>query len=262
MKTYNIHERIQAYLDKRMNPEELKDFERDLKASPELKKEYTAALLKNLAGTAAENESLHNLLKEVYRESKPVELGQKPNPVMVTMRSNWIKMAAAAVVLLGFAYFNGIFDQPNTIKEFDYASLMVDPIGMERASVADLSINEKASNFYFRNPPATDSLEKMVLVCNGMCAAKYYLAHAYLKTKQFDKAKTLFSDLETNIDQLNSIPQLQGRENEVILNSTLAQLAAGETKTAVLPKLNKLLSNLDKSDTLRSIAVKLKEMLN
>ena len=171
-------------------------------------------------------------------------------------------MAAAAVVLLGFAYFNGIFDQPNTIKEFDYASLMVDPIGMERASVADLSINEKASNFYFRNPPATDSLEKMVLVCNGMCAAKYYLAHAYLKTKQFDKAKTLFSDLETNIDQLNSIPQLQGRENEVILNSTLAQLAAGETKTAILPKLNKLLSNLDKSDTLRSIAVKLKEILN
>lgn len=262
MITYNIHERIQAFLDKRMNPEELKDFERDLKESPELKKEYTAALLKNLAGNAAEDESLRNLLKDVYKESKPVALGQKPNPVLITMRSNWFKIASAAVVLLGFAYFNGIFDQTKTKKEFDFAGMMVDPVGMERASVSDLSINEKASNFYFRNPPATDSLEKMVLVCNGMCAAKYYLAHAYLKTKQFDKAKSLFTELETNIDQLNLIPQLQGRENEVILNSALAQLAAGDTKTAILPKLNKLLSDLEKSDTLRTLAIRLKEILN
>ncbi|MBK9271263.1 MAG: hypothetical protein IPM48_06670 [Saprospiraceae bacterium] len=262
MKKSEIQVQIEAYLDKQMNAEEARQFENRLKSSSELKKEYTAALFERLAGDSHKDEAQRNWLREVYQSGTAVELGQKPSSGTIQFRSNWIRMAAAAAVLLGVVYFTGIFDQSSGSTSVEFASMMIEPIGMERASVAEMSISEKASNFYFRNPPATDSLEKMTIGCNGLCVAKYYLAHAYLKTKQFEKAKSLFSDLESNIDQLQTIPQLQGRENELRINSALAQAATGEKKEEVLSKLNKLIAEMDSSDTLRTLAVRLIKILD
>ena len=88
---------------------------------------------------------------------------------------------------------------------------------MERASSSDMQLYEKASYFYFKPKPLTDSLEGLSNACRAFCLPKYYLAHAYLKNEQYDKANLLFEECLKNIDYLNQtqcIDQQSRIENE------------------------------------------------
>ena len=263
MQTENTKEKIESYLQGQMNPVEREAFEKDLRNDPALRKSLTASLLRSLKKNSDEDEETRALLRSVY-DTMPKLNEEEPKKTGINrfLSKLWIPYMAAASTIVAVVYFTLFYQQGGGQNNGDmYASMMATPVSMERASVGDMAFNEKASFFYFQDQPMIDSLAPMALACNGFCVPKYYLAHAYLKTGQFDKANALFGELLSDVQRINDVPQLQGREQELRFNALVAKAAATGDRTKVHSELMKLIQELKKSDSLYNLAIRFRGAL-
>lgn len=267
----DIKIRIERYLDGTFSESEKTEFEKIIKSDPFVQKEFTAALFERLGTSSSSTSNEKEWFASVYKEMKPVELNSDSNIVDRKSPISWkfVKYAAAACVILActiYIFYNNHDEfKPNSAAPFTH--MMVDPGSYEEASAdnsanTSMDSNKLASFYYFKNIPWIDSLEPMALACNGFCVPKYYLAHAYLKTKQYDKANLLFKELIAESDEMEKFPPLQGREMDLKLNSMIAKAGAKDNVKSIIPELDQFLSHLQKSDSLYFIANQLRKALD
>lgn len=246
---YNL---FNAFLQKEMNEEQLAGFKKELENNPELKKEFLVYLLNASDGMKVINPELRALVKEVYSETKSSEF-QMPSRGYVIKRfaqDNWPRVAVAAGLVFAILYSISHFLAPADYSELKFAELMSEPISMERASVNDVQNYQQASYYYFQDKPLTDSLEAMADTCRTFCVGRYYLAHAYLKSEQFEKALDQFEICLKYLDQLNKVPQLQGSDAEIHFNLILTKLAINKDPLAAKKALGTLKEALNPNNTL------------
>lgn len=248
-KKYNL---FNSFLKKDMTEEELTEFKSALTNDVELKKEFVIYLLNASDGMKVIDPELRVLVKEVYSETKSIsyQLPERSYVVKRFAQDNWHRVAIAAALV--FAILIGIsrFFSPADFSEPQFAALMIEPISMERAGVADAQSYERASFYYFQDTPLTDSLETLVDNCPSFCPGHYYLAHAYLKTGLYEKALAQFEFCLQSLDQINQIPQLQGSDAEIHFNIILTKLAINKDPDAAKKDLNTLKDALDPKDAL------------
>jgi tellurite resistance protein len=254
--------RIKSYLDGKMSSSEKAAFEKDLREDPDLRKSFVAELFRSLQGDTGEDAQTREMLRSVYAEMPPIRAEDDSRSGIIRFfGKGWMAYAVAASLILAVTYFT-IFIQKNDVTQSqEMYAYMSTPVSMERASAGDMNIHERASYFYFQEQPLIDSLVPMAAACNGFCVPRYYLAHAYLKTGQFDKAHALFGDLISDIQRINDVPQLQGRELELRFNALVAEAAATGDRTKVQAELMKLIQELKKSDSLYHLAIRFKGAL-
>lgn len=260
----NTSIKFQEYLDHRLSPEEEAAFKAELQIDKKLKSKFVAFLLKKLQVQDAVDPDTREMVSEVYRNMTPVKMSN-PSKIYRLNRfasDNWPKLAAAASFLLVMSYLISVYtsDAHNTGKNLN--EIMLEPISMERASSSDMQLYEKASYFYFKPKPLTDSLEGLSNACRAFCLPKYYLAHAYLKNEQYDKANLLFEECLKNIDYINQIPQLQGHDQEIRLNVLISRAGLKMNSREILNDLNQLISELQPNDDIFERAQSLRKLLN
>jgi hypothetical protein len=255
--------KFQEYLDHRMSPEEETAFKAELESDAKLKSKFVAFMLKRLQVPDQVDPETREMVSEVYRNMTPVKM-TNPSRIYRLNRfasDNWPKLATAASFLLVMGYLISVYTSEayNTGKNLN--EIMVEPISMERASSSEMKQYEKASYFYFKPSPLLDSLEAMSKACSDFCLPKYYLAHAYLKNKQYDKANLLFEDCLKNIDFLTQIPQLQGHEQEIRLNVLISRAGLKMNSTEILKDLDKLIDELKPNEDIYQSAESLRKVL-
>lgn len=261
METTSLNKKFQSYLDQEMSGEELEAFKIELKTNAEIKKAYVAYLFQALKGPESSDVTSKEWITSVYRSGSPVKLEQ-PGKIYLLNRfisANWRKMAVAASLLLIVVFSYTIYISNLGSKDFN--DFMSPPISMERASASPIQDYEKSSFFYSREIPQIDSLEALEKGCNGFCITKYYLAHAYLKTRQFEKAKQYFDECLLNLSFLNQIPQLQGAEFDIRLNALIVKAQLHTNISSIITELNSLVSPLEHNDPNYIKAMKFKKSL-
>lgn len=246
---YNL---FNAFLQKELTEDKLAGFKKELEHNPELKKEFVVYLLNASDGMKVIDPELRALVKEVYSESKSIGYHMPSRGYVIRRfaQDNWHRVVVAASLVFALLYSISHFFAPADFSELKFAELMSEPISMERASVNDVQTYNLASYYYFQEKPLIDSLEAMVDTCRTFCLGRYYLAHAYLKSDQFEKALDQFEICLKHLDQLNKVPQLQGSDAEIHYNLILTKLAIHKDPKAAKKDLGILKDALNPNDSL------------
>ncbi|MCC6753047.1 MAG: hypothetical protein IT266_03575 [Saprospiraceae bacterium] len=262
MHDQNFSETFSAFISGTMPPEAMEAFRRRLTQDKVFKRAFIAYLLRTGASLPAESPFDRSTAQEIYAQVNPARYEKPSGTYLVRqqVREQWPRIAVAASLLLVIAastlwYFSSQSDLGSTLAEW-----MIEPISMERASVTERQFFEKASHFYYQESPRIDSLETMAASCTGFCIPKYYLAHAYLKTAQYDKALPLFESCLGNLDYINQVPQLQGSDTDLRINTAIAKSALKKDKESILREIEQLEKQVPTDDPGREVLRKLKRL--
>lgn len=250
---------FEAYLHGRLSSSELNRFKDRLKSDTIFKKEYLQFLLSQASWSNEALDKDRELMQDVYRSMQQVGY-QTPTKTYRLKRyisDHRAVLSVAASLLLLLIFSIVIYQSTAPSGEQLYAQLFVEPVGMERASVVERQFFEKASYFYFQDQPMLDSLEAQVNLKTSFNIPVYYLAHAYFKTRQYDKALELFELCLGNLDYINQVPQLQGSDLDLRFNTMLCKAILKKDKGA----LEREISSLEKSlEPTHPLQVKLKQL--
>lgn len=264
METNTLYKRFQDYQEKKMSSAELASFKLELQTNKETKRAFIAFLLNNLKSTDTTNLNDWEMISEAYLEISAVKM-VNPSKVYVVKRfamENWSTIAVAASLLILIVYSFAIYNSSANQLSRNFAQIMFEPESNQRASASGIQNSEKSFYFYSQPTPSIDSLEALAKACTSFCIPQYYLAHAYLKTGQFEKANLLFEQCLKHLDYLDAIPELQGSASETKFNALLTQVLMKNDAAVILPKLDSLIGQLKHDDAVYLKAMKLRKILD
>lgn len=214
-------EKVERYASGQMNTAERQAFETELAENAELKQAYAVYRL----GDEVIEQGIENDLRRQLK-SWAAESGA-PRARVVSMRPVWLRWAAAASVVLvaGFLFFRynagqysdaalfaGQYEQP-TASMFRAIDGAVNPF--EKGYQAVESSRWAEATAFFEAIPDTDS---------RYAEAQYWLGHAALQSKEYDRALTAFR----NTAALRDIKFSERAEWDLVLT----YLAAGRSDAA------------------------------
>lgn len=264
MKPSNHSEEFEAYLGGLLAAAEISHFKHRLQTDPGYKKEYIQFLLSHASWS---NESLDHdreMMKEVYQSLQEVPY-EKPTTAYLVKHfiidhRKAISVAASIVLLIAVGTF--LFWNPSPSNEQKFVGLFMEPVSMERASVVEKQFFEKASFFYFQEPPMMDSLEAQAKLKAGFTIPVYYLAHAYFKKGQYEKALKHFELCLGNLDYINQVPQLQGSDLDLRFNTLLCKVLLKRDKAVIELEISSIEKSLEPTHPLHSNLKQLRKELN
>ncbi|MBP8725812.1 MAG: hypothetical protein KBF37_08750 [Saprospiraceae bacterium] len=262
MHDQNYSDTFSAFLSGTMSPETREAFRRRLQQDKVFKRAFIAYLLRTGASLPPESRFDRNTAQEIYAQVNPARY-EKPSGnylLRQQVREQWPRIAVAASILILVAvsalwYISNPSDPGSNLAEW-----MIDPISMERASATERQFFEKASHFYYQENPQVDSLEALAAVCTSFCIPKYYLAHAYLKMAKYDQALPLLESCLGNLDYINQVPQLQGSDTDLRINTLIARSALKKDRENILHEIEQLEKLLPPNDPGREVLHKLRRL--
>lgn len=261
MKQKSNIEVFNAYLNESLKAEALNEFKYRLRNEPGLKKEFVQFLLSQASWSTAQLDKDRDMLKQVYAELKPVDY-QKLNTQYLVKRflsdhQRSFAIAASLIIILSISIV--YFWNPPVSDEQIFAQFMVEPVSMERASAVEKQFFEKSSQFYYQDQPLIDSLEAQLNKNSEFGIPVYYLAHAYFKNKEYEKALEFFDRCLGQLDYINQVPQLQGSDIDLRFNALLTKVILKKDKAALLLEINSLEKSLEPTHPLSVKLEKLKK---
>ena len=176
-------ERIEAYFDKKLNELESKQFLNDLEKDPELKQLYSEY---KLAMDVVDNRAEKDLREKISQWRTEKKQGQT--------RSLWIYsgIAAGILLLLGTSLFF-LQNRPISMQQ-----LAIRYYNLPKAPESTMGGGEQHWSFgveAFSKKQYRQAIKEWVSIEGKTAEVKYYLAHCYFNTREFDKAIVLFQEL-------------------------------------------------------------------
>ena len=199
-------DRIDKFLRKQMTPEENKLFLDDLKNNAELRKEaqMTALMLQELQERKAKEDA--EIIEDVLLSKR------KAKARFIKIRVKWALSLAAMFVLLFGAYIF-LNQQPNTNALFDKYYTEVDVTSQRGGD--DEALKQELAELYNKvgtEKDVTSTITRLQTIYDGIQSASddyadytyyendiaWYLALAYIKDHNLDKAEELLKPLADN----------------------------------------------------------------
>ncbi|MBK9108381.1 MAG: tetratricopeptide repeat protein [Saprospiraceae bacterium] len=261
MKEKSNIELHEAYLNGSLRTEELNNFKSRLKSDPGFKKEFVQFLLSQSSWSNTKLDQDRDLIKQVYAELQPISY-QKPDTKYLLKRfwsDHQKSIAIAASFLLLLSICTVYLWNPPISNEQMFAQFMVEPVSMERASVVEKQFFEKSSQFYYQDQPLIDSLVAQLNKSSEFGIPVYYLAHAYFKTKQYEKALDYFERCLGKLDYINQVPQLQGSDIDIRFNTLLTKFILKKDKAVLLQEINSIEKSIEPTHPLMPKLEKIKK---
>ncbi len=186
-------EYINAYFDKNLSPDEMRQFDQKIQDDPVFADEVAFYCSSLSALKDQMNEEKKKRFREIYNTE---ELLKENKPPVVFMR-RWLKVAAVAAVILIILMAGWFWWPQPTPKE------MADKYIKENFNELPVTMGnenslQKGKNLYNDNKPAEalEQFETILKTDTGNTEAKKYAGIVSLKLKQYDKALEYFSDVE------------------------------------------------------------------
>ncbi|MCI4667203.1 MAG: hypothetical protein MRZ79_03515 [Bacteroidia bacterium] len=251
-------QRIVAYLDGEMSPDQQSDFDKELDQRPELKELLERELALRILLKKEEEQELLKAFSQKYQELKssgklpevPVELEKESESKVVPM-TRWfvrIGLALAAAIAL-FFLLRGISQEPSMEPTQIFASNYISPEFDEVKSSMDSDSLWKKTVFALRNN-SYDSARKYIheLLLDSSFAdnsrAYLYLGHLEMEQENYEAAIEAYSKVDVEIQTAEWY-------------SMLAYLALNKKNEAI-----KLLNRLQDYDYYKKKATQIKKNLS
>ncbi len=178
----NYFDKIQDYLDGELSADELREFEKELRANAELQKE--TAIRREMQSIITQRLKAEQGVRALRQTLKAAAAAHgKPSARVITFRRAVIGLAAAAVLILAVV-MSGVFSNTST-------DLPVMEATVSRGVDTD-SLYNSASKAYNGKDYAAAALllEQVVSADTQSSAARYYLGLSYVGNKAWGPAVT------------------------------------------------------------------------
>jgi hypothetical protein len=236
-----LHEsKLEAYFSGQMTAPERAAFEAEVRQDETLKRDFQAYYL-TLASVHLGAQQRHRVIAEKVRaEMGPLRKPRLSVWMLPPIPAQW--RAAAAVFVLAIAVVGFWASQVPSLSEvetdyFQKPASAVTAGGSEQSQ----TLFDKSSAFYWKNTPsAADSLSNL---CADFCVADYFLAHLYLKNKNYQAAEQAFQLTLQNWDSLAANHEDIQNRCKVEINYLLAKLGSTGDAKSILPEVDALLQN-------------------
>lgn len=229
-------DRIDRYAEGTMPAAERKNFEAELASNADLKQAYDAYLLGNeVIEQSIENDLRNQLHAWAAEDVAPMTatLGganpaARPTAQVVAMRPHWTRWAVAAsvVLLAGFMLFRWAMGGPDSNEALFAANYTLPDVPTLRSGEGAANPLEAGYQSVRTGDfaAAADFFQSIPADGERYAEAQYWLGHAALQLKQYDRAIAAFG----NAAQRNDLKVKEKAQ----WNLVLAYLAAGRTEEA------------------------------
>ncbi|HRI61917.1 MAG TPA: hypothetical protein PK228_19395 [Saprospiraceae bacterium] len=235
------NERIRAYLNQEMTPQEVRAFEAELETDPSLRDELRLFRLLGKATEVYGRQHLRAIAAEVRQEIGPLPTPQLT--ILDRMRflaySSLYKWIALGTItfLVALIALNVVYCPPSRL-----ISSAFPPADPNQASLTaeEYAHYQLAARYY--NSNERDALTALAADTPGFSMADYYLAHYYLAQHDYVRARALLSQTLENEAVLAKSPQTRDM-GRIKYNLLLARLGAEGNSDAIRKSIGEYLDN-------------------